>query len=288
MTAPHLHHSARITVLMTAHNRVAVTRRCLELLDRASDHADVVLSRIVVDDGSTDGTWELLQQARRSSDVMVSGDGNLFWAGGMREAMRHLDNSPSFDHVLLLNDDAVLRADALTTLLAATRQDGRHLVVGTFLDPTSGQFTYGGYLRRSRLRPLTFDAVHNRPGALVDAMNANAVLVGAAAYRELGSFDPAYTHCLADFDYALRARRLGLPVVLSDAPVGECASNRVAGSWRDTTLGRRERVRRMCSPKGLPPKEWARFCWRHGGVAGLPYVLTPWAKLLLPLRQLGM
>jgi GT2 family glycosyltransferase len=270
----------RVAAVLTVHNRRETTGRCLARLDDAADAAGVSLARIIVDDGSTDGTYEFLDQVRRDGDVIVRGNGDLFWAGGMRKALAQLVNVEPFDHVLLLNDDAQLYEDALSTLLhtAAGRSD--RLVVGRFVDPRSQEPTYGGYHRRSPWRPLTFvpqDA--SAPGS-VDTMNANAVLVGRCAYDQLGSLDGRFTHSLADFDYGLRAVAAGLSVLLSEHPVGECPRNSPVGSWQDRTLSRRVRLSKMLSPKGLPPREWAAFCWRHGGVRGLPYLVSPWISVL--------
>ena len=113
------------------------------------------------------------------------------------------------------------------------------------------------------------------------AMNANAVLVGKEAHLRLHGFSTTFTHSLADFDYALRATRSGLPVLSElDEVVGECPRNRVTVSWQDRSLSRSVRLRKMRSPKGLPPRQWAAFCWRHARLAGVPYILSPWVSVL--------
>jgi GT2 family glycosyltransferase len=274
----------RVAVLMTVHNRVATTARCLAALDRAAAAAGINLVRVIVDDGSTDGTPALLRRLRRDEDVIVTGPGSLYWAGGMRAAFSALPSCEPFDHVLLLNDDAVLYEDSLRCLLSTPGLERDSLIVGRFVDPTTGAATYGGYRRHSRWRPLTFVQEHE-PLSSVHAMNANAVLVTREANSRLGGFPDRYTHSLADFDYALRANEAGLKVLLSLDVVGECPRNPATGSWQDRTLPRQVRLRKMRSPKGLPPREWTAFCWRHGRFLGLPYIFSPWIRIFATPRR---
>jgi undecaprenyl-phosphate 4-deoxy-4-formamido-L-arabinose transferase len=49
-------------MVMTVHNRRDTTERCLELLDAAVAVAEVELHRVIVDDGSTDGTFATVER----------------------------------------------------------------------------------------------------------------------------------------------------------------------------------------------------------------------------------
>src|SRR4051812_44042367 len=150
----------------------------------------VRLKFVIVDDGPTDGTGEMLRARdfKEARVKIVRGDGGLYWAGGMRCAMtagRSLIAGGS--HVLLLNDRTQLRRDALSFLLDVDASP-RAFVVGTTVDPITGQRTYGGLRRASSLRRLTFVPVEQVPGARCETMNANAVLVGAEALANIGPF----------------------------------------------------------------------------------------------------
>jgi GT2 family glycosyltransferase len=179
----------------------------------------------------------------------------------------------------MLNDDVVLRPDALSSLL--DRAEGRldRIVVGQVVDPDSGVPTYGGWRGRTRRRPFGYRLTNDPEGPL-EAMNGNVVLIGREAYATVGGLSRSFRHGFADFDYGLRAHALGVPLLLSRRPVGTCARNPSAGGWRDLSLPRRTRLRLMRAPTGMPPREWLVFAWRHGGVWGLRYVRWDWASLL--------
>jgi GT2 family glycosyltransferase len=267
----------RLAVVMTVHNRCDTTERCLELLDAAAAEAGVELRRVVVDDGSTDGTPAMLTRVRRDGDVIVRGPGNLYWAGGMRRGFQEI--TEPFDHILMLNDDVDLRPDALSTLLERTEGCRDRLVAGQVVDPQTGAPTYGGWRGRTRRRPFGYSLTSD-PEGQIEAMNGNVVLVGRDAYAVLGGLSETFKHGFADFDYGLRANQLGLTVLLSRRPVGECPRNPVEGTWRDESLSRRERIRLMRGPTGMPPREWLVFCWRHGGIFGLKYAVWDWLRVL--------
>ena len=96
----------------------------------------------LVDDGSTDGTSEAVQQEWTDVQV-IRGDGTLFWNHGMRRAF---SEAVKGDHpfYLWLNDDTILLEDSLTSLLDThrdlkARQEHLNIVVGSTRDPGSGR-----------------------------------------------------------------------------------------------------------------------------------------------------
>src|SRR5450756_929351 len=110
--------SQRIAVLLTCFNRKEKTLQCLESVFAQRMPDGVQVQVFLVDDGSKDGTSDavrlLFPQVR-----IQSGDGNLFWAGGMRLVWRAVLQSGGFDYFWLVNDDTVMHPDALENLLKA-------------------------------------------------------------------------------------------------------------------------------------------------------------------------
>jgi GT2 family glycosyltransferase len=269
----------RCAAFIASHNRRIKTLASLQALHSAAVSADIVLRVTLFDDGSTDGTAEAVA-ARFPQTRVVVGDGNAFWAGGMRSAL--MVGRPTLlntDYILLLNDDTILYADALHSLLF-TDPSLEMIVVGTVVDPETTKRTYGGLLRGTSIRRLELRAVDQAPFARVQTFNGNAVALTVSAYDRLKGLDPVFSHGLADIDLGLRATKLGIPIMLGRELVGECARNASEGTWKDPGLSVCERWRLLRTPKGLPPREWLVFSRRHGGVLWPIYFVSPLMTVL--------
>lgn len=275
-----------IVVLMTCHNRREKTLASLAALYRNSLPAGTDLAVVLVDDGSTDGTGDAVAAGYPDVQV-VHGHGSLFWNGGMRLAWDTAQAS-FHDYVLWLNDDTLLDDDAIGRLLAAESRLRRRLgrpaiVVGSTRAPGSAILSYGGRVRRNWLRPLHFD--HIQPGeepAECDTMDGNCVLVPREISLALGNLEPRYVHAMGDTDYGLRAKAIGYSVWVMPGYSGTCVNdNPISGSFKDASLPLGVRMRKMASPKGLPPRSWLVFTRRHGGMLWPLYWSWPYLGVVV-------
>lgn len=274
-----------LAISLACHNRREKTVACLQALDGLMASHDPRIHVFLCDDGSTDGTAAAVR-ARFPEVRILSGDGTLFWNGGMRVAFGAA-LAAGYDFYLWLNDDTVLDTDALARLLAAHREmaasgPGEGIVVGSTRD-REGRTSYGGLVRTSRWRPIRFRRVV--PGDRLlpcDTMNGNCVLIPAAVARRLGNLDAGFVHSMGDNDYGLRASRLGIPIRVMPGYAGTCVNDAtVRGSFKDSSLPLAVRWKKLVSPKALPPGAWLVFCRRHGG-PGWPLAwLWPYARVVL-------
>ncbi len=271
---------------MAVHNRSALTAQAVQRTRESAAVAGVALRWVVYDDGSTDDTSCVLDALLDQQDKVIRGHGTAYWAGGMREAMAAATTwDQPFGYLLMLNDDSMLYPSALSSLLSAVAVAPLTMAVGTFVEPGTGQRTYGGARRANCWKRLTFLPAEQEPLLRVDVMNANAVLMTAAVFRWVGPLRRPYTHGLADFDYALYARRRGVQVLLAADIVGECPLNTTTREWLNSRRPLGERWALLLSPKGLPPVEWAIYCLRHGSLLGPLYALSPLVRLLAATWQ---
>ncbi len=273
----------RVTALVTSHNRREKTLACIQsYFDQIVDQA-IELSAVLVDAGSSDGTPSEVE-ARFARVRVVRESASLYWAAAMAGAQEEaLALDP--DALLWLNDDVVLEPDALARLIgiAGEPRETATIVSGRIHDPNSGEPTYGG-VRRRDWHPLRFELVPPADEPVeAETLHGNLALVTRAAADVIGTLDRGFGHATADFDYGLRARALGIPVLIAPGRAGFCSRNSEAGTWSDPALGARARLQSLLGPKGLPPRSMARYLRRHGGRAWPLFWSALYVKFALSL-----
>ena len=183
-----------VSVVLPTRNRRTLLARSLA---SALAQEEVRLEAIVVDDGSTDDTWDWLIGLvdPRVRPIRIEGIGNV------AEARNRGIAAATGEWVAFLDDDDVWAPDKLRRQLDAA-DDGDVLV-------------YAGVIETDEaLRPVV-EIVTPTPAEVGQRLAAtnlvgtpSAVLVRAEALRTVGGFDPRLS-ILADWDLWLRLRKQG-------------------------------------------------------------------------------
>lgn len=265
----------KVLGLVTCFNRKEKTIRALNNLIRGNP--TIKFSFIVADDASTDGTAQALEKF--DMVTVLSGDGKLFYSGGMRLAIEKAKCvEEQFDYCLLFNDDVAFYDNAIEKL---NDKEKNVIWVGPTCDE-QGALSYGGVVKTSSWRPKTEIVMgENAAGKECDTFNANCVLIPWEIFKNLDNIDSIYTHSMGDFDYGFSAKRKGARIKVSDEYVGKCPDNPVQVSWRNTQLSRKERLQRKESPKGLPGREWFHYLNKNYNlVTAIIYSMIPYLRIL--------
>lgn len=291
----------RIAVLLTCHNRREMTVSCLRALrEQASSTLDFRFSMLdgkaiqhststiqnqktsihievfLVDDGCTDGTADAVLEIWPEATI-IRGDGNLYWCGGMRAAWTAAAKTDP-EYYLLLNDDTLIAADAVSELLALAHGPHAEIIsVAPIADPDTGDIVCGGHLGHSP-RPM----IPTGHPALCDTMNANCALITSAVFQKIGMFHHIYTHAMGDFDYGFLASRNRIRIVQAGKVLGTSKINSTARTWLDRSLTRRDRFSLLWkSPKGLPFWEWITYSRRNMGWIWPYRCISPALRILV-------
>ncbi|HYW91996.1 MAG TPA: glycosyltransferase family 2 protein [Gammaproteobacteria bacterium] len=275
---------ARIAVLMACHDRREHTLECLRNVHRQALRPGDELDVWLVDDGSSDGTADAVLRDFPHTRVFY-GDGSLFWAGGMRKVFAAAMGE-GYDFYLWLNDDTHLRDDCIVTLLetyeAEVRNGGKSpVVLGSCVDPDTGEISYGGWLLASQRFPVRSGRVPiAKTAQACDVGNGNCVLIPREVAESVGNIDPAFVHGLGDFDYTLRVRKAGFPLLVAPGVAADCRPHgqlRRAHSLREI----RQQWRDFLSVKQTPPAPWVVYTQRHAGPFWVVLFLYPYARFWL-------
>lgn len=254
-----------LVAIMTVRNRADTTIRCLRGLT-ANRCTDCRVDVIIVDDFSDDDTIARVRQEFPHVEVIVGG-GDLYWAKGMALAEQAaMKMSPDF--LIWLNDDAELAPHALGDLLDCfDRSESPDCIVsGTLVSAEDRSLvTYGGLVRASKWRLKLRRVPAAQRSQEVDTFNGNLVLVPSHVCTAIGGIDADFAHHYADWDFGFRAARAGVKIVTAGGVQGTTERNSISGSFRDRSISPKKRWNLLLGPKGLPPRDQARFLKRHAG-----------------------
>lgn len=268
----------RIAVLLTTFNRKEKTISCLESLYAQQLPADVAFEVFLTDDGSKDGTADAVKKTFPEVHVF-HGNGSLFWAGGMRNSWKQAIQH-EFDYFLLLNDDTVLHENAINILLESNRKQ-KAVCVGTTLDKASGSLSYGGRKVSNGFQLKSYKVHSDTDYVECDLGNANIMLVPKAVVDKIGILSDVFTHGIADYDFTLKAKKNGFPVLVAPGILGYCVDDH-GNNWKSAKVGLKERIQYLKSPKGLAYKEYLHYIKSHFPLHYPSAFCKLWMKTFFP------
>ena len=275
--------SLHIVTLTTCHNRREFSLNALRDLHRQDlPDSDFTFSHVVVDDGSTDGTSTAIQ-AEFPDVELVTGSGNLFWAGGMRFGWEQSVRKKSFDYLFVYNDDIRLEPDALSILLeAAEFIELPCVVAGSFLSTDGRRTTYGGRSRSSSRHPLKFAELVEPNGTIqrADTLNMNGALISRSALDSVGFLSDFCVHSVADFEYGLKLRKAGGEVIVASRHIGYCDFNPASESLPQDAKTFSEGLQQLFDAKREPFKQRLRYYRAHAGWLWPVYWVTPYLTFI--------
>jgi GT2 family glycosyltransferase len=193
-----------VYVLLPCHNRREVTRRIVECL-AVQTHPRVVV--VLLDDGSTDGTSEMVLD-RIPSAVVLRGAGDWWWGGALQFGYEWLRarRLRADDVVLVTNDDTEFDAGFIEHGVELLRERPRTILVAQAYDRATGELKDPG--RHVDWRRLSFDPA--TPAAPPNCLSTRGLFIRAGEFLETGGFRPRLLpHYASDYEFTIRAHRMG-------------------------------------------------------------------------------
>lgn len=266
-----------IAVLLTVFNRKDKTLQSLERLYKLLPLDGFQVDVYLTDDGCTDGTPEAVTE-HFPQVIIIHAKGDLFWNRGMWTAWDTAAKTKKYDFYLWLNDDTFVYDNMLEVLIeAALETKEKAIIVGATESTDHSNITYGGRLNDGE--------IPNPNGRLlkVKYFNGNIVLIPQAVYSVLGNLDPYFTHSKGDFDYGLRAQKVGFDIYQAGEVLGECDAHPTLDKWCNPDVPLAQRWKMLNRPNGMPPKETFHLEKRHYGLfAACIHYVTIHVRCLFP------
>lgn len=202
-----------IFIVIPVHNRSKFTNECLISL-RKQTYAH--FRTIVVDDGSADGTTEMLK-TEFPEVIVLSGDGNLFWTAAINVGIRHA-LALGATHIFTLNNDTLASPDLLEKMMTWSERTPNSLLGSFDLDVKTQKPYYGGEIiiwkwATSRflldeLKPEEWRGLHE-----VSLFPARGLLIPKMVFDAIGLFEEEQLpHYMADYDFTHMAARHGFKI----------------------------------------------------------------------------
>jgi len=113
-----------ISIIIPVFNGLNYTKKCLKDLNEGINLSPEPsrFSIIIVDDGSTDGTAQWVQD-NYPGTIVLQGDGNLWWSGGINKGTRYALDVLNTDYILWWNNDIVTSGEYFKNLYRLLQQD---------------------------------------------------------------------------------------------------------------------------------------------------------------------
>ena len=248
-----------IAVILTVHNRVDKTVACLNaVFNQREKYSFFNVDVFLTDDGSTDDTSKILRNRFSAKPLhILSGNGNLYWNGGMINSWKAAIEHGGYDGYLWLNNDTIVLPNLWNELEQvdeySRKQFGKGgIYVGSTKDPLTGEFTYGGFeftnqwtLKDRFLHP-------NGHFQLCQCAHGNVTYISHDVVEKMGILCEQYLHGGGDHDYTYLAYKAGFPLIVLKDYVGICENDHQQGGYADfLSMSLKQRIKYLYSPLGF-------------------------------------
>jgi GT2 family glycosyltransferase len=200
-------------IIIPVFNRKEHTRKCLESL-----YCQIFreFKIIIVDDGSTDGTKEMLKNNFPEVSV-IFGDGNLWWTASVNRGIE-LALRNNAEYIMTLNNDTIAPFDFLEKMMMAVKQQPDTLIGAFAIENLTNKPVYGGgkinWITASITLLLDELPEKERYGLHeVDHFPGRGLMIPKSVFEKIGLFNERrLPHYFADYDFTYQAFKNGFRI----------------------------------------------------------------------------
>jgi GT2 family glycosyltransferase len=198
-------------IILPVHNRREITQRFIACLQQQT-FQDYHL--ILVDDGSTDGTAEMVQQ-HIASLTILRGQGTWWWGGSLHQGYLWLkaQTVEASSLVLMINDDAVFDRTYLQTAVSLLHGYRKTLLISNAFGEASQKLFDGGI--HADWKRLKF-ALETNPEK-INCASTRGLFLYVSDFLNIGGFYPRLLpHYASDYEFTVRAYNKGYALITDE------------------------------------------------------------------------
>lgn len=197
---------SRLWVILPVFNRI---KKTYEFIDALKSQAGIVPRLVLVDDGSTDGTSEMAQKAYPAA-IIVHGNGNLWWAGGVQAGFDAIRSIAAPDDVVcIINNDVSVDISYFRRGFESAK-DG--YIIGSKILCSNGDIDVGFFYDSLR---LLFSPASE--AEKLNCLSTCGIFFKWSMLSVVGEFYPKILpHYLSDYEFTYRAHCVGVALLVDD------------------------------------------------------------------------
>lgn len=272
---------SKLAVIIPTHNRKKELKNLLDQIDNQKVKGNYSITTVVVVDGSTDGTLEMLEIYYPNIQI-VHGDGNWWYTKSMNEGFKYAVENINPNYILTLNDDIELAEDYFDEMQKTIRKNDDKTIVGSlgvtktkpYKIVTSGNsYKYKMLGLYKHHLPFLSEVKPNELTGMYPSITlpGRGILIPVPILKELNGFDEKFLQYHSDGDFTLRATKKGYSVKINwnmKIYVYIEKTNNTASFLNKNILVLIRNYFNPVSRYYLPDK--IRFIWRHSYILMFP------------------